>query len=345
MHKYEALLSLTYDFYNKKSVTLRFLSYNKYELDAGGGTPRISYGVVKAIWNLCYVYYVFYDCFVKGISALTPYLKIRRNQHVQAFLLLRRKQIIEYLKDSEYTCIDDCVNPTSQIYVEENDRAERKYLNNEFFEEIGEKIKQEWAKNGIFEYIRYRNQNPITSKLEHCWNVNKITSYALLFLMLHEYSHTQYKGEKAKNPMECSFEGISYDEEKNEKLSREEELNCDINAAKIFNDDYIKKLCNDEKIAAEIGMQMAILFLSFYSTAKNEFGGKAHPIIYERLFSIFKAITDKNDEAWCMIIGALSFEFYHLDIKITHKSTFNSFEDAAYDYVERLKEYVGRKKK
>ena len=345
MYKYEELLSLTYDFYKNKGVPLRFLPYNKYDIDAGGGKPRISYGVVKAVWNLCYVYYVFYDCFVKGISALTPYLKIRRNLHIHSFLLSRRKQIIEYLKDSEYTVIDDSVNPTSQIYVEENDREERKYLNDEFFEEISKEIKQKWANYGISEYIRYRNQNPITSKLEYCWKVNKITSYALLFLMFHEYSHTQYKGKKAKTPLECSIEGIPYDKKKNERLARKEETFCDKNAAKIFTNDYLEKLINDEKIAAEIGMQMAILFLGFCSIATKNYGGIDHPKIYQRLISVFRVIIDKDDKAWCMLIGALSLEFHYLNIKITHKDTFDTFEHASYDYVKRLKAYVRRKEK
>lgn len=294
MYKYEKLLSLTYDFYQKKGVLLRFLPYNRYEIDAGSGQPRISYGVVKAVWNLCYVYYVFYDCFVSGISALTPYLKIRRNQHIHTFLLSRRKQIIEYLKDSEYTCIDDLVNPTSQMYVEKNDRKERKYFNDELFEKISKDIKLKWMKNGITEYLNYRTQNPIKSKLVYCWKVNKIASYALLFLMFHEFSHTQYKGKKAKSAMECSFEGIPYDREYNEKLSRIEETFCDINAVKILNKSYLGKLQNNEKVAAEMGMQMGILFLSFCSIAKKEFGGKDHPEIYKRLISIFTKIKDKD---------------------------------------------------
>lgn len=343
---YEKLLLLSKEFYETKGVSLRFLDYNKYEIDAGGGTPRISYGVVKAVWNLCYVYYVFYDCFVKGVSAITPYLKIKKYPYIHKFLLQRRNQIINYLKDSEYTCIDDFVNPDYQIYVEENDRQERKYIDEDTFNEICEKIKKDWMTKGIVEYWNYRAQTPVNIELMFCLEkVNKIASYALLFLMLHEFSHTQYKGEKAKSRFECLFENITYDEEKNKKLSQAEELECDNAAVKIFNDSYLGKLSGDEKIAAEIGLQMAVLYLNFYSAAKNEFGGSSHPQIYERLISIFQSVTDKDDKAWCMLIGAMSFEFYYLGIKITHKKVFRTFEDVAYDYVERMKNYVIQKRK
>ena len=147
------------------------------------------------------------------------------------------------------------------------------------------------------------------------WIVNKITSFALLFLLLHEYSHTLFANQE-----------------------KDEELWCDNKAFEFFQKNYLNLLRDKELLCAKIGVQIALLILNAVSIDTNNFGIR-HPKSYLRVMNVMYDVDENDDEFWCMLAGIFVYEQQYLGIFENHKKAYDNFKDLSKELVDRLNKY------
>ena len=112
-------------------------------------------GVVKTVWSLCYINILHYATFMNGVKANTPIVNPNKSPYVYRVILEKREQIEKYFRT-----------------LKEN--AGSGGMPDVDFDVIGEVINPSYQP-----YISHHKY----------YVVNQICSYALFFLLMHEYAH------------------------------------------------------------------------------------------------------------------------------------------------------------
>ena len=262
---------------------------------------HISKGIVKAVWALSYINTIHYATFMSNLKPRTPFINPNKNPHIYETILSKRQQIKTYFESSK--------------------------------ENLGLNGAPDIDPEPICETINPSYQPHIQGKKYYI--TNKICSYALFFLLLHEMAHNECD---LKMPEKTEYGNTEYsDEEK--RISQEIEKQCDKIAFEKYNSEILKKDTNSNNLA-KIGLQIAMLFLIVKSFDQQSFDGDEHPESYKRIWDIMEPICKDNDEAWSVLVSILSFEFKDItQIKINQRKTYDSFKDVVYDYLELIKKY------
>jgi hypothetical protein len=283
---YKQLLNLSEIFFRNQGKTLHYLDNHEWKMEVVFGEVTISLGAIKVVWNLCYIYNLFYSTFLANVPPETPFINLNKRPDVVQFLNDRRNEIKCFFKSikegSPLKTIDDSIHMENQKFVEKN----------------------------------------------NFWISNKTASYALLFLLLHEYSHTIYEKNNVDDGSLVSTKSATIAEEEW----------CDYNAYQLYRLNYLDKLQDGELLCAKIGCQVALLVLNAISIDLKNFG-KKHPKSYKRVVDILSNVDKDDDDFWCMLAGIFIFEQHNIGIFEKHDKVYDDFKELTYELVTRFEEF------
>ena len=150
----------------------------------------------------------------------------------------------------------------------------------------------------------------------------------MLFLLLHEYSHTIYEKNNVDDGSLVSTKSATIAEEEW----------CDYNAYQLYRLNYLDKLQDCELLCAKIGCQVALLVLNAISIDLKNFG-KKHPKSYKRVVDILSNVDKDDDDFWCMLAGIFIFEQHNIGIFEKHDKVYDDFKELTYELVTRFEEF------
>ena len=283
---YKQLLNISEIFFRNQRKTIHYLNNHEWKMEVVFGEVTVSLGAIKVVWNLCYIYNLFYSTFFANVPPETPFINLNERPDVAKFLNDRRDEIRYFFysikEGAPLKAIDDSIHMENQKFV---------------------------ARNSY-------------------WIANKTASYALLFLLLHEYSHTVYEKKDVDDGSLQSTESATIIEEKW----------CDYNAYQLYRLNYLDKLQDDELLCSKIGCQVALLVLNAISIDLKNFG-REHPKFYKRVVDMLSSVDKDDDDFWCMLAGILIFEQHNIGIFEKHDKVYDNFKVLTYELVTRLEEY------
>ncbi len=261
-------------------------------------------GVVKTVWSLCYINILHYATFMNGVKANTPIVNPNKSPYVYRVILEKREQIEKYFRT-----------------LEEN--AGSGGMPDVDFDVIGEVINPSYQP-----YISHHKY----------YVVNQICSYALFFLLMHEYAHNICP---IQMPTRSEWGCTGSTKEEKEK-SQEIENWCDEEAFRRYKKVFLEKIDKKSELYenAEVGVQFAMLYLVIKSLDQHSFDGDEHPEVYKRIWNIMEPIAQDNDKSWCILVSVLSFEFKDIEsIQISRTKSYRTFKAVVEEYLQLIKEY------
>jgi len=301
--EFENLLQITKDYYKAGKTEFDFYDEEKFKIGNSFGNVFISKAIVKCIWTLSYINFLYYNTFMAGMKPNTRQLNPNAHYSVFRIILEKRKQIETYflsqkenngangMPDIPPDAIGEIVNPSYQPYISPKDY-----------------------------YI-----------------VNQCCSYALFFWLLHEFGHNRCP---IPEPHRDYVGGVKFSEEEIKQLN-EIECWCDDYAfkeyKKILLDDNNISISDCEN--AKIGMQIAMLFFVVKSFDQNFFDGIDHPEIYKRICTIMEPVTSDDDKTWCLLDSFLAFEFKDIHSIVIGQKKFRTHKEASLYLVDLIKQY------
>ena len=306
MEEFESLLEIAQKYYKSQGKGVDVADDERWILYSGA----ISLGAIRVTWNLSYIYMLFYLTYLASKSGEVGTINYGAFPDVMDKLDGRRKQVEDYLNSIkpkfDFMGIAEPVTPKVIDTIEKP--SKQTFIHPE--------------KNYI---------------------INDVSSYALLFFLLHEYSHGLCPLDKNANLTEVSSE--SQDDRPNKELSIKIEKWCDKNAYSIYKEQFLTRLKGEELLIAKVGLQIALLILNTVSTINGCFGDE-HPKSYNRIKDILETTDGDDDEAWSVLFGLLSYELYHIkDITIDQTVVYENFKDAVMVYIRYLEDYDDNKSK
>ena len=336
---FKELLTISYDFYKRMDVNCEFLEDDKLKISNNYGESRISLGVVKVVWNFSYIYDLLYVSLIANTKAKTRSVNPNRQRGVFGMIERRRKQIRRYFKTAK--------------------------------ENTSGKGLPEMPPDSIDNGVHPRRQPYIDGK--SYWVTSRICSYALFYLLLHEYSHTvcPFAGSKDNAGVWGGDEEKSPEEIENDKKI---EYWCDENAFKLFDKEILKKesnrylvydkrqisikeniiekkcifplfysctqLKNENATYAKIGIQVAMMFLVEQSLDQMSFESNNHPEAYLRIKNIMEPISKDDDEFWSFLVAAMSYEFSKIkEFRIDQSKVHRDFKSVVREFLHYIEEF------
>jgi len=305
MSEFESLLEIAKKYYESQGKDVGVSDDERWILYDGA----ISLGAIRVTWNLSYIYMLFYFTYLASISGEVGTINYGAHPDVMSILEDRRKQVEDYLNslkvELDFMGIPEPITPK---VIDTN--------------------------------VKPTNQTFISPEKNYI--INDVSSYALLFFLLHEYSHGLCPLDKNAHLTEISSE--SQDDRPNKELSVEIEKWCDKNAYDIYKEQFLTRLKGEELLIAKVGVQIALLILNTVSTINGCFGDE-HPKSYNRIKDILKTTDGNDDEAWAVLFGLLSYELYHIKgITIDQTVVYENFKEAVMVYIKYLEDYDDDKK-
>jgi len=302
---YQELLDGIEKYYKDHKTDFEYLSDDeKIKIENLFGKVYISKGVVKAVWSLCYINILHCATFMNGVKPNTPVINPNSNPYVYRIVLERRSQI-------------------ERFFITTKENAGLNGLPEVDFDTIGEIINPSYQ--------------PYIASAKY-YVINQVCSYALFFLLLHEFAHNVCPIQMPeRSEWGCA---TSTDEEK--KKSREIETWCDKEAFERYKKIFLEKFDSKSELYenAEVGFQFAMLYLVVRSLDQHSFDGDEHPEVYNRIWDVMEPISQDDDKFWCILFSVLSFEFKDIDsIKISRIKSYKTFKAVVEEYLQLIKEY------
>lgn len=119
--KYKPFTDIRIDVVKRSGYTISYRNDDTWIMGNWFGSTVISYGMVKVVWHLAYIYNVFYANYIANLGPMIPYLCFKPNDVLINNLDFLRREVKSFFSSKYKEKISNKVSPDNQFMVKKED--------------------------------------------------------------------------------------------------------------------------------------------------------------------------------------------------------------------------------